>query len=189
MRVVPDTVLCGVNNEAPPGSFFSGKTIRNSTQWTPAPEGKVWYEHPNLTGSPKYVSDVQYWYLKRQLELCPGFALDINREINLFEESGRYKFWCPVKLKFMSEGEMLRQEHWFCNGNGSAQQRRYYTQNEMLDRHGGLSTLPAGYDDTGKQLGASHDSTLRVTGVRTSNQIIDAKFKQAEETGSILDLT
>jgi hypothetical protein len=33
---------------------------------------------------------------------------------------GAMKYWCPVKRKFTTEGEMLRQEHWFPNGDGSA---------------------------------------------------------------------
>jgi hypothetical protein len=50
---------------------------------------------------------------------------------------GAMQFWCPVKIKFMTEGKMRRQEHWFHNGNGSAQQRYFNSQNEMLDKYGG----------------------------------------------------
>jgi len=42
-----------------------------------------------------------------------------------------------VIKQFVSEGEMMYQEHWFQNGNGLDEQRRYYTQYKMLGRYGG----------------------------------------------------
>ncbi len=59
---------------------------------------------------------------------------------------GAMQYWCPVKRKFMTDGEMRRQEHWFHNGVGSAQQRYFYSQNEMLEKYGGSASLPRGFD-------------------------------------------
>lgn len=39
LRVVPEEVLKGVRNEAPPGKFFSGKSVTDLRGWTPAPDG------------------------------------------------------------------------------------------------------------------------------------------------------
>jgi hypothetical protein len=48
----------------------------------------------------------------------------------------------------MTEAQrMLRQEHWFHNGNGSAHQRYYYGQNEMLAKYGGLASLPRDFEE------------------------------------------
>ena len=191
MFVVPETVLRGVRNEAPPGSFFSGKAIPNSTEWSPAPDGKVWYDHPSLKGPPQYFTDFEYFCLKRRCARCAGVSpMCVPFEAKLYEQQGRFQYWCPVKRKFMCEGEMFRQEHWFHNGDGSAQQRRYYTQNEMLDKYGGLSTLPARYDAaTGTPIySKSGGDDVEVLAVRTVDQVIDEKLKAAVEAGTVIDL-
>ena len=43
-----------------------------------------------------------------------------------------------------------RQEDWFHNGDGSAQQRYFYNQYEMLDMHGGLECIPMSVGDKGE---------------------------------------
>jgi len=188
MQVVPEMVLRGVRNEAPPGSFFSGISTRNTNAWSPAPEGKVWYHPAVLSLPPQYFSDAEYFSLKRMCEKCPGFPVDVSREQRLYEEWGRFEYWCPIQRKFMCEGEMRRQEHWFRNGDGSAQQRRYYNQNEMLDRYGGLTTLPLGYESSGAARTCASDD-VKVASVRTADQAIAERFKKAAESGSTIDLS
>ena len=53
LRIVPEAVLQGVRGEAPPGKFFSGKSVGGSQTWTPSPEGMVWYAHPFSSGDRK----------------------------------------------------------------------------------------------------------------------------------------
>jgi len=129
MWIVPEQVLRGVRNEAPPGSFFTGKSVPNSDAWSPAPDGKVWYEHPNLKVEDRLVSDFEYFTAKRMGEDNSFDGCDKDKVavhmMMLYERLGRFKYWCPVKRNFMCEGEMMRQQHWFRNGDGSAQQRRY----------------------------------------------------------------
>jgi hypothetical protein len=194
LRIVPDAVLQGVRDEAPPGKFFSGKSVNGSQTWTPSPEGMVWYDHPFLSGGdPQYFTDLEYFVVKRRVELF-GFNSDLQSEYILWLTSGRFEFWCPVLKKFMPEGEMLRQEHWFHNGDGSAQQRYYYTQNEMLDRHGGLANLA-----TGARLDRNNvivyswtedDESADVANVRvrTATQVVDEKFREAERSGKMINL-
>jgi len=50
----------------------------------------------------------------------------------LWKKYGSLEYWCPVLHRFISDGERLRQEHWFHNGDGSANQRYFYNQLEML---------------------------------------------------------
>jgi hypothetical protein len=98
-----------------------------------SPEGMVWYDHPFFTGNQKYFTDWEYFFAKQQV-LEFGFDFDLNSKYELWLTSGKLEFWCPVLKKFMQEGKMLCQEHWFHNGDDpSAQQQYYYTQNEMLD--------------------------------------------------------
>jgi hypothetical protein len=124
IRIVPDAVLQGVRDEAPPGKLFSGKYVRGSRPWTPSPEGMVWYDHPFITKGQKYFTDRQYFFARRRVRFA-GVPLDADREIGMWLTHGQIEFWCPVLKKFVSEGEMLRQEHWFHNGDGLAQQRYY----------------------------------------------------------------
>ena len=65
----------------------------------------------------------------------------VQLEEKLWHKFGALAYWCPVLKRFISEGERLRLEHWFHNGDGSAQQRYFYNQNEMLDMHGGFQTV------------------------------------------------
>jgi len=64
---------------------------------------------------------------------------------------------------------------------------------EMLDRHGGLSTLPLGFRDDGHPKTASDaadddDDDVKVVAVRTVDSAVDEKFKAASKTGSVIDL-
>ena len=77
-----------------------------------------------------------------------------------WEERGLLAYWCPVLKRFVSEGERLRQEHWFHNGDGSANQRYYYNQMEMLDMHGGLENLPQSIDEVGSSELGNQDSKM-----------------------------
>ena len=139
LLIVPDEVLNDVRNEAPPGRFFSGQS-KNGNEWNPAPEGKVWFEHPFLKEpNGMYLDDCSYYCVKRQIE-CPGLYPEIIEK--QWREHGAFAYWCPVLQRFITEGERYRLQHWFHNGDGSAQQRYYYDQNEMLDLHGGLDKLP-----------------------------------------------
>ena len=140
LLVVPDEVLQGVRNDAPPGRFFSGQQSKSGNEWNPAPEGKVWFQHPFLKEpNGMYLDDCSYYSVKRQIE-CPGLHPEIIEK--QWREFGELAFWCPVLQRFITDGERYRLQHWFHNGDGSAQQRYYYDQNEMLDLHGGLDKLP-----------------------------------------------
>jgi hypothetical protein len=88
---------------------------------------------------------------------------------------GAMKYWCPVKRKFMTEGEMLRREHWFHNGDGSAQQRYFYIQNEMLDKYGGSASLPCGFDAASILTAAisANDEPIITQGDRLTTRSID----------------
>eukprot|EP00588_Corethron_pennatum_P011295 CAMPEP_0194282836 /NCGR_PEP_ID=MMETSP0169-20130528/23993_1 /TAXON_ID=218684 /ORGANISM="Corethron pennatum, Strain L29A3" /LENGTH=317 /DNA_ID=CAMNT_0039028269 /DNA_START=115 /DNA_END=1065 /DNA_ORIENTATION=- len=128
LLVVPDQVISGVKNEAPPGSFFSGVVNKTVTIWTPAPEGKVWWDHPRWKG--RYNNDFEYFAAKRSFEDCPGIMQRFDspedymaHESKIWAEGGRFGYWDPVQKKFITAGERLRSEHWFHNGDGSAQQR------------------------------------------------------------------
>jgi uncharacterized protein YcgI (DUF1989 family) len=109
---------------------------------------------------------------------------------------GAMQYWCPVKRKFMTEGGMLRQEHWFHNGDGSAQQRYFYSQNEMLDKYGGSASLPRGFDQHTVAVAtsiltaaSSANDELIITQVRSAHEAIDHKFKETEQQGKVTDLT
>mmetsp|Transcript_63989 Transcript_63989/g.74963 ORF Transcript_63989/g.74963 Transcript_63989/m.74963 type:complete len:383 (-) Transcript_63989:185-1333(-) len=191
LRVVPDQVLSGVKNEAPPGSFFSGVVNTISTKWTPAPEEQVWYEHPKCKG--RHHGDFEYFVLKRRFG--DGFAFEnaeahLDKEWKIWQDRGRFAYWDPVKNKFICEGERLRSEHWFHNGDGSAQQRWYYNQLEILELHGGLESVPLKCDETGRMIYKEIDELEEpvITNVYTSGQTVSDKFSQAEKDGSILDL-
>ena len=93
---------------------------------------------------------------------------------------GSKAYWCPVLKRFISDGERLRLEHWFHNGDGSAQQRYYYDQIEMLDRHGGLASLPRHLDETNNEVSLME--------VRSPDQVRKRKFQQAELEGKIVNL-
>ena len=194
LRIVPDAVLQGVHGEAPPGKFFSGKLVEGSQTWTPSPEGMVWYDHPfSTTGNQKYFTDCEYFLVKRRVELFGGSS-NPESEYMLWLTHGKLAFWCPVLKKFMPEGEMRRQEHWFHNGDGSAQQRYYYTQNEMLDRHGGLANVAMGArldrNDAIVYSWTEDDESADVANgkVRTASQVIDEKFRDAERSGEMINL-
>ena len=155
MKVVPEEVLKGVKNEAPPGKFFSGKSVTNPQEistWFPAPEGQTWVQKYGF-----YCSDKEAYCLKKYLETL----MSEDRIERSWEERGLLAYWCPVLKRFVSEGERLRQEHWFHNGDGSANQRYYYNQMEMLDMHGGLENLPPSIDkvDGSSELG-NQDSKM-----------------------------
>jgi hypothetical protein len=197
--VVPDVILQGVKDEPPPGRFFSGRSIKglpsSSWCWSPAPEGKVWYDHPFLKNGPQYFTDFQYFLAKRSIDLGAGANDQLNcvAVYQMWQGSmyGAMQYWCPVKRKFMTEGEMLRQEHWFHHGDGSAQQRYFYSQNEILDMYGGSASLPRSFDASGSiptAASITNDEPI-ITQVRSVNQAIDHKFKEAEQQGKVVNLT
>jgi hypothetical protein len=202
--VVPDVILRGVNDEAPPGRFFSGRLIKRSSNswltsnilWSPAPEGKVWCDHPFLKNGPQYFTDFQHFCVKRTIEFGVNDQLDCAVAYRMYEGSmyGAMQYWCPVKRKFMTEGEMRREQNWFHNGNGSVQQQYFYSQNEMLDKHGGSASLPRSFDlhtlaASILTAASSANDELIITQVRSASQAIDHKFKEAEEQGKVMDLT
>ncbi|KAL7530439.1 hypothetical protein ACHAWF_003380 [Thalassiosira exigua] len=179
LLVVPDAVLRGVKNEAPPGRFFSGKELSGrSSAWSPAPPGQTWLEHP-FTTNPRgmYMNDRAMFFLKMRIQ-CPDVTNNIR--FKAWEEHGRLAYWCPVLKRFLSEGERLRQEHWFHNGDGSAQQRYFYNQNEMLDMHGGLKNLPTSVD--------AYDEDVCLVGVMGPEEVIAKRRQKAEANGEIIEI-
>jgi hypothetical protein len=192
--VVPGEVLLGLKGEAPPGKAFSGISS-SSSKWTPAPAGKVWFTHPS--SSPTYLDDETYHSAERVLLKLKigGFVpsgLDVPDEAQIFDESYPFHCWCPVLKRFLNKGEVFRQEHWFHNGDGSAQKRYYYNQLEMLERHGGVSTLPkkAVIQNGNIYLswrGCDQDE-IEVGHAQTASQAINKRFKKAEKEGKVLVL-
>jgi len=81
------------------------------------------------------------------------------------------KLW-KGRGSFLLEGERLSQEHWFHNGDGSAQQRYFYDQNEMLDMHGGLESLPS---DINEDL----DVKVTAAAVEPTDQTINSRKRKA----------
>ena len=152
LLVVPEGILNGIKNEAPPGRFFSGRSVTNTQSWSPAPDGEVWKQHPLLkepTGM--YFPDEAAFYVDRKIEfgsLVQGRSIHLEKKA--WWEWGELAYWCPVLKRCICKGEMLRLEHWFHNGDGSAQQRYFYNQNEMLDMHGGLDGMPSDDDRDAK---------------------------------------
>jgi hypothetical protein len=69
--VVPDGILQGVDDEAPPGRFFSGRSIKRSSSscWSPAPEGNVCCDHPFLGNGPQYFTGFQHYVAKRMINV------------------------------------------------------------------------------------------------------------------------
>jgi hypothetical protein len=174
--IVPDEVLQGVKTEAPPGKFFSGKSCTNSLSWKPAPDGKTWLQHPFLRNpSGMYLTDEQAYYTKKMIS-CPEMHPEIMEKG--WRERGSLAFWCPVLKRFLSEGEMFRQQHWFHNGDGSAQERYYYNQCEMLDMHGGLANLPVSI--------SSNYEDVCFVGVMGCDEVIAKRRKEAEAKGEVI---
>ena len=181
LLIVPKEVLQGVKNEAPPGRFFSGKSLTNSHQrpkWSPAPDGKTWLQHPFLKKpNGMYVSDEQAFYMNKIIQ-CPGMKREIMEKA--WKERETLAYWCPVLKRFLSEGERLRQEHWFHNGDGSAQQRYFYNQIEMLDLHGGLKNLPVSIDE--------EDDEVCFVGVMDYEEVVAKRRENAEAKGEIVEI-
>lgn len=181
LLVVPEEVLNGVKNEAPSGRFFSGKSITSLNQrfnWSPAPDGMTWMQHP-------YLKDPNGTYLPDELACCTKLLIELPRmktEVRekSWKERDSLKYWCPVLKQFLSEGGRLRQEHWFHNGDGSVHQRYFYNQHEMLDMHGGLMCLPV---TTG-----SEEDDVCFTGVVGFEDVIAKKRKDAEAKGEIIEI-
>lgn len=209
VRVVPDSVLRNVRNEAPPGKFFSGRDEKTTNPWhmkpwCPAPEGKVWQTAVNAPGTePTYLDEESDRILKWIIQGGGNHCLPEARKA--FDDKFKYHVWCPVTYQFLSEPQVFRSKHWFHNGDGSAQQRYFYSQNEMLERHGGLQHVPlraefvsanisvGGYDGGSVKLEMSpppvvtNDAPADVR-VRTLDQIIGDKFEQAEREDKIIRL-
>jgi hypothetical protein len=70
LLVVPDVILQGVNDEAPPGRFFSGRLIKRSSSswWSLAPEGKVRCDHSFLKNGSQQSTDFQHFCVKRTID-------------------------------------------------------------------------------------------------------------------------
>ena len=181
LLMVPEEILQGVNNEAPPGKFFSGKSLTKPgerSKWSPAPVGQTWLQHPFLENpNGKYFSHEQAFYLESMIE-CPEKRQQLMEDH--WRTSGALAYWCPVLKQFLSEGERLRQEHWFHNGDGSAQQRYYYNKMEMLDRHGGLANLPENID--------SLDGEICFVGVTDFENILAQRLARAERNGEVIEI-
>jgi len=179
--VVPEAILKGVKTEAPPGHAFSGRTIYNSQVWSPAPEGKVWFEHPFFPNGADFFDYRLYYFLRRYtrghsvLGSMPWNRM-LEIEANDWHRYGRLEYWCPVHKRFLSEGEMMREEVWFHNGDGSANQRRYYTQNEMLDKYGAT--------DIGVEKGSNDD--VIVLDSKSLEQILQERLRKAEESNTVV---
>eukprot|EP00562_Extubocellulus_spinifer_P023677 CAMPEP_0178634740 /NCGR_PEP_ID=MMETSP0698-20121128/12784_1 /TAXON_ID=265572 /ORGANISM="Extubocellulus spinifer, Strain CCMP396" /LENGTH=356 /DNA_ID=CAMNT_0020274413 /DNA_START=46 /DNA_END=1116 /DNA_ORIENTATION=+ len=194
LKVVPEGVLKGVKNEAPPGKFFSGKSTVGSSAWTPAPEGYVWFDHPRLTKGPQYLTYFEYYCAKRMIDLDMSHDEFTSKyaegNIRFWQERASIEFWCPVQKKFMCAGERLQNRHWFHNGDGSAQQRRYYTQFEMLDKYGGFDFGPnadakPSSKSTGKRSREESDEVV-ITEVRSLRDVLRDNRKKAEEDGKVI---
>lgn len=183
LLVVPDEVLKGVRNESAPGSFFSGQSSRNVNQWNPAPEGKVWFKHPFLKKpNGMYLNDCEYYCVKKLIG-CPGMRPEIVEKS--WRERGLLAYWCPVMQRFITDGERYRLQHWFHNGNGTAQERYYYDQNEMLDMHGGLDKLPTNIFSSSKD---DDDDSVCFMGVMKAEEVIANRRKRAEANGEVVEI-
>jgi hypothetical protein len=99
---------------------------------------------------------------------------------NQWKKNGALAFWCPVLKRFISDGERFRQQHWFHNGDGSAQKRDFYNQMEMLDRNEGLANLPTTIDDT--------SSEVSFVGVMNFDEVLANRYARAEKNGEIIRL-
>jgi len=181
LLMVPEEVLQGVKNEAPPGKLFSGKSLTNHHErstWSPAPKGLTWLHHPFLKNTNgMYLSHEQAFYMNKIIQV-PGMKPEMMEKV--WKERGALEYWCPVLKRFLSDGERLREEHWFHNGDGTAQQRYFYTQMEMLDLHGGLENLPANMD--------SIDDEICFVGVMGYEEIISERIKRAEKKGEVIEI-
>lgn len=183
LLVVPDEILKGVRNESAPGSFFSGQSSRNVNQWNPAPEGKVWFKHPFLKKpNGMYLNDCDYYCVKTLIG-CPGMRPEIVEKS--WRERGLFAYWCPVMQRFITDGERYRLQHWFHNGNGTAQERYYYDQNEMLDMHGGLDKLPTNISSNSTN---DDDDSVCFMGVMKAEEVIANRRKRAEANGEVVEI-
>lgn len=176
--VVPDEIMNDVKNEAPPGSYYSGQNVQNKSNWSPAPNEKVWCTFTKTQEKPKggYIEGYKSYFWLNYLYHNNGNMVRDPEE--LWEEYGSLEYWCPVLHRFISDGERLRQEHWFHNGDGSANQRYFYNQIEMLDLHGGLTNLPLSVED----------NELVVAEGLNSDQVLDKKKSAAEKKRKIICL-
>mmetsp|Transcript_18499 Transcript_18499/g.40061 ORF Transcript_18499/g.40061 Transcript_18499/m.40061 type:complete len:354 (-) Transcript_18499:71-1132(-) len=194
LHVVPDTVLRGVKNEAPPGKFYSGKSILNSSDWSPAPDGMVWLEDPRIQDGSRYCTDFEYYILSRMLDLgLSGSDMDtwLNPELEFWKTSGSIQYWCPVTKQFLCEGERRRSPHWFHNGDGSAQKRRYYWQWEMFNKYGGWEdvgrTEAVSAAAAGKRKRGDSEEVI-IEHVKTLAEVLEDKRKKAEKEGKVISI-
>jgi hypothetical protein len=75
-------------------------------------------------------------------------------------------------------------KHWFHDGDGSAQQRYFYNQVEILKQHGGVSTLSNKVILQDGKLYLSwkdcdEDDMLEASRAKTSGQLVREKFRKA----------
>ncbi|KAL7530129.1 hypothetical protein ACHAWF_003256 [Thalassiosira exigua] len=188
VSVIPREVLTGVKDEAPPGRLFSGGSVRDgSGRWSPAPKGKAWIEHPFLRNpNGTYLPHEHAFYTQKTIA-CSGIVTPrvVDRAPRKeweksWREYGALQYWCPVLKRFLSEGERLRQRHWFHDGDGSANRRYFYDQYEMIDMHGGLDCVP-------KSIGDS-DEEVCCVGVAGYEDVVAERVWNAYKKGEVIDI-
>ena len=176
--IVPEEILSG-KAEAPPGKFFAGIS-KSGDSWSPAPAGQTWMAHPFLK-NPRgmYLNDVTAYFTAKQILAC-GMTNEVMMKCWL--EIGQFAYWDPVLKRFITEPERLKLEHWFHNGDGTPNQRYFYTQREMLDKHGGMSALPA---SVGRD-GAEEVSVVKEVSVE---EAVSRRVMEAAARGEVIDLS
>ncbi|KAL7535129.1 hypothetical protein ACHAWF_005068 [Thalassiosira exigua] len=179
LLVVPEEILSG-KAEAPPGKFFSGIS-KSGNNWSPAPTGQTWMEHPFLTNpSGMYLNDAAAYFTAKRIHAC-GMKKHIM--LKSWLEIGQFAYWDPVFERFITEPERLKLEHWFHNGDGTPSQRYFYTQREMLDKHGGMSALPTAVDRRGN---AEEVSVVNEVSVE---EAVSRRVMEAAARGEVIDLS
>jgi hypothetical protein len=134
-----------------------------------------------------YFTDAQAYCVESMIE-CPGMRFEVMEKS--WRERGSMAYWCPVLKRFISEGEKYRLQHWFHNGDGSAQQRYYYNQFEMLDMHGGLDKIPTTItsSNTTSIRRDDDDESVCFMGVSELEEVITRKRQKAEANGEVVNV-
>ena len=176
---MPEEEILSGKAEAPPGKFFAGIS-KSGDSWSPAPAGQTWMAHPFLK-NPRgmYLNDVTAYFTAKQILAC-GMTNEVMMKCWL--EIGQFAYWDPVLKRFITEPERLKLEHWFHNGDGTPNQRYFYTQREMLDKHGGMSALPA---SVGRD-GAEEVSVVKEVSVE---EAVSRRVMEAAARGEVIDLS
>lgn len=177
--VVPEEILSG-KAEAPPGKFFSGIS-KPGNSWSPAPAGQTWVAHPFLKNPQgMHLNDAAAYFAAKQIH-APGMTKGVM--LKCWLEKGQFAYWDPVLNRFITEPERLKLEHWFHNGDGTPNQRYFYTQREMLDKHGGMSALPTSVD---RRDNAEEVSVVNEVSVE---EAVSRRVMEAAARGEVIDLS